>query len=316
MSAVVMCVGVVSLWADGKKPNRPSQNPGSGKLHIAHDQTVSSSNQKNGKGGNQKAVPVEGKDFDFELKLMTGFVSSRAVPVKMKWIPAGTFQMGSTKATDPDRYDDETLHIVTLTKGYWLMETEVTQEMYYAVMGWGRGTAYFPDPKNPMETVRWGDAYDFCRAIGKNSMLMASNNLSGFEFRLPTEAEWEYACRAGTTTAVYVNYGDRNRELDAIAWWAVNSDNATRNVRQKLPNAWGLYDMIGNVSEWCWDWRDAYPTGSVTDPKGPSEGSNRMIRGSSWARDAASARSAKRFMDDPGLRSDGLGFRPVLSRVR
>lgn len=129
------------------------------------------------------------------------------------------------------------------------METEVTQAMYYAVMGRGRGTAYFPDPKNPMERVRWVDAYDFCRAIGKNSQVTAFYDLSGFAFRLPTEAESKYACRAGTTTAVYMDYGDRNKELDAIAWWDWNSGNATRNVRRKLPNAWGFYDMIGNVEE-------------------------------------------------------------------
>ncbi len=224
--------------------------------------------------------------------------------------------MGSTEATDPDRNADETPHTVTLTQGYWLMETEVTQEMYYAVMGWGWGTAHFPDPKNPMEQVTWGEASFFCRRIGKNPLLMASNNLSGFEFHLPTEAEWEYACRAGTTTAVYVNYGDRNRELDAIAWWNWNSGNATRNVRQKLPNAWGLYDMIGNVWEWCWDRYGAYPTGSVTDPTGPSSGSFLVCRGGGWFSVAGLVRSAFRSWNDPGNRDNGLGFRPALSSVR
>ncbi len=313
MSVVVMCVGVVSLWAGGKKPNLPSAKSGSNKLAIASDQTVSSSNQKKGKTID-KEVPKEGTDFEFALVNYSGF-GDGTIPVKMKWIPAGTFQMGSTEATDPDRFADETPHTVTLTRGYWMMETEVTQEMYHAVMGLGRGRAYFRDPKNPMETVRWGDAYDFCREIGKNSMLTAFFNLSGFEFRLPTEAEWEYACRAGTTTAVYVNYGNQDRELDAIAWWDWNSGNATRNVRQKLPNAWGLYDMIGNVNEWCWDWYDAYPTGSVTDPKGPSTGSFRVFRGGSWFYVAGNVRSAARLRRDPGHRSS-LGFRPALSSVR
>ena len=146
-------------------------------------------------------------------------------------------------------------------------------------------------------------------------MLTAFNDLSGFEFRLPTEAEWEYACRAGTTTAVYVNYGDRNRELGDIAWWDWNSGNATRNVGKKLPNAWGLYDMIGNVWEWCWDRYGFYPTGSVTDPTGPSSGSVRVRRGGSWDCVAGNVRSAARGYD-PGRRFNSLGFRPALSSVR
>ncbi len=318
MSVVVMCVGVFSLWAGGKNPNLPLANSGSNKLGIAYDQTVSSSKPKPGKRGAgqiRKTVPVEGQDFNFGLGNVSGF-GDGTIPVKMKWIPAGTFQMGSTAATDPDRYDDETLHTVTLTKGYWMMETEVTQEMYYAVMGWGRGTAYFRDPKNPMEGVMWRDAYDFCREIVKNSLVTTFFDLSGFEFRLPTEAEWEFACRAGTTTAVYVDYGDRNRELDAIAWWDLNSTNGTRNVRQKLPNARGLYDMIGNVGEWCWDWYDDYPTGSVTDPTGPSSGYFRVNRGGSWLGDAGGSRSALRYGFYPDSRYDNLGFRPALSSVR
>lgn len=320
MAAVVVCVGVVSLSAGGKQPNLPSANSGSTTgRRIAYDQTVSSAKRippRRVSGPIQKTVPVEGQDFVFALENRSGFGDPILQPIVMKWIPAGTFQMGSTAATDPDRDDNETLHTVTLTKGYWMMETEVTQEMYYAVMGWGRGTAYFPDPKNPMEQVRWSDASDFCREIGKNYLLTTFNDLSGFEFRLPTEAEWEYACRAGTTTAVYVNYGDRNRELDAIAWWNWNSGNATRNVRLKLPNAWGLYDMIGNVSEWCWDWYDAYPTGSVTDPKGPGSGSFRVDRGGSWLIVTRGLRSAVRVRYAPDYLNFSLGFRPALSSVR
>ena len=327
MSVVVMCVGVVSLSAGGKQPNLPLPNPGSTKSRIAYDQTVSSAKPKLGFGKGragtlQKTVPVEGLDFEFALRNDSRFGDPIIQPIVMKWIPAGTFQMGSPE-TEEGRNDDETQHTVTLTRGYWMLETEVTQAMYYAVMGWGRGTAHFPDPKNPMESVRWGDAYDFCRAIGKNSMLTAFNDLSGFEFRLPTEAEWEYACRAGTTTAVYVNYGDMKKDLDAIGWYDVNSRNATRNVRQKLPNAWGLYDMSGNVWEWCWDWYDTYPTGSVTDPTGPSPSDRlefRVLRGGCWSIDAWAARSAHRGRSQPEANPNDWnswhGFRPVLSRVR
>ena len=159
MAAVAMCVGVVSLSAGGKQPNPLLPNPGSNKLGIASDQTVSSAKRKLGFGKGragtlQKTVPVEGQDFEFALRNDSGFGDRIIQPIVMKWIPAGTFQMGSTEATDPDRYDDETQHTVTLTRGYWMLETEVTQAMYYAVMGLGRGRAHFPDPKNPMETVR------------------------------------------------------------------------------------------------------------------------------------------------------------------
>ena len=315
MLAVVMCVGGGSLWAGGKKPKPPFQNLGSTKLNVAYDQTVSRSNQKSRNEGIKKTVPEEGTDFGFGLANYSRF-GDTTIPVIMKWIPAGTLQMGSTGATDPDRNSDETQHTVTLTKGYWLMETEVTQEMYYAVMGLGRGVAKFPDPKNPMEQVSWHDASDFCREIGKNSMLTAFFNLSGFEFRLPTEAEWEYACRAGSTTAVYVNYGNRNKELDAIAWYDWNSGNVTHNVRLKLPNAWGLYDMIGNVNEWCSDWYGHYLGVSVVDPTGPSSGHKRVGRGGRWNGSARNSRSAFRFNYGPDGRIGDEGFRPALSRVR
>ena len=326
MAAVLMCVGVVSLSAGGKKPNLPSANSGSTTgRRIAYEQTVSSPTPKPGKGGAvpiQKTVPVEGQDFEFALENRSGY-GDGTIPVKMKWIPAGTFQMGSTAATDPDRFNDELQHTVTLTQGYWMMETEVTQAMYHAVFHpvFWPGLAFFTDPKNPRENVSWDDANHFCREIGKNSLLMASNNLSGFEFRLPTEAEWEHACRAGTTTAVYVDYGDRKKELDAIAWWISNSKNATRNVRQKVPNSWGLYDMLGNVEEWCSDRYDLYPSGSVTNPTGPSSGSRRVARGGSWS-DGAGWNNGERFVRSacrnrlgPGERRNNLGFRPVLSRV-
>ncbi len=153
MAAVAMCVGVVSLWAGGKKPNLPLANSGSNQLGIASDQTVSSAKRKAANRGIQKTVPVEAQDFEFALRNDSGFGDRIIQPIVMKWIPAGTFQMGSPE-TEENRYDDETQHTVTLTRGYWMLETEVTQAMYYAVMGLGRGRAHFPDPKNPMETVR------------------------------------------------------------------------------------------------------------------------------------------------------------------
>jgi formylglycine-generating enzyme required for sulfatase activity len=142
---------------------------------------------------------------------------------------------------------------------------------------------------------------------------------------LPSEAEWEYACRAGTTTAVYYNVGDRHRELDAIAWWNWNAGDKTHPVKQKLPNAFGLYDMIGNVWEWCFDWYGDYPSGDVTDPKGPNseEGYLRVYRGGGWGSGGSwdvdlsgNPRSACRAKYVPSYLFSNLGFRPALSPVR
>ena len=253
--------------------------------------------------------PVEGKDFVFDLHKGAG---QPIPPVVMKWIPAGKFQMGSAIRTDPDRDPGEILHDVTLTRGFWLMETEMTQEVYWAVTE--TYPSRFNDPKNPVDSVNSVEAEDFCKNLG--SQLKQFYNLTGFEFRLPTEAEWEYACRAGTTTAVYVNYRDRGNELNEIAWWSGNAGKAPHHVRQKSPNAWGLYDMIGNVDEWCSDWFSSYPTGSVIDPKGPSSGSSRVHRGGCWNLGPEWARSASRTSDGPGWRNQNLGFRPAFSRAR
>jgi len=267
--------------------------------------------------------PVEGSDFDGSS---LGLVRNPKGP--FKWIPPGTFQMGSTAATDPDRNDDEIPHTVTLTQGFWLLDHEVTQQEYRAIKGYN--PSGFPDQPlivnrygllRPVEMVTWHDAVDFCNKLTEKDRKegrIAPNQ----EYRLPSEAEWEYACRAGTSGAVYVDYKDPNKELDAIAWWDGNvyknwlNEGSTGPVKQKLPNAFGLYDMIGNVWEWCSDWYGDYPSGDVTDPKGSSWGPNRVIRGGSCYYDARYARSACRVRNDPGDWYSDTGFRPALSSVR
>jgi len=187
---------------------------------------------------------------------------------------------------------------VVLTRGFFLAETECTQGQWEAVMG--GNPSNFKGVDRPVEQVSWSEAVEYCREL--TTKQRAERILpEGWEWRLPTEAEWEYAARAGTT-------GARHGELNAIAWYDGNSGNQTRPVKQKAPNAWGLHDMIGNVWEWCSDWYGDYPTRSVTDPTGPSSGSNRVGRGGSWRAGARNARSADRDND--------LGFRPALSSVR
>jgi len=223
----------------------------------------------------------------------------------VRWVPRGRFSMGSP-SSEPDRYSDEVQHEAVLTRGFFLAETECTQGQWESVM---RGNpSHFKGSDRPVEGVSWGEAVEYCRKL--TAKQRAEGILAeGWEWRLPTEAEWEYAARAGTT-------GARYGELDAIAWWSGNSGSETHAVSQKAANAWGLQDMIGNVWEWCSDWSGDYPTGSVTDPAGPNSGSGRVRRGGCWGNDAGLARSACRSRRDPGYRYSLLGFRPALSLVR
>lgn len=226
-------------------------------------------------------------------------------PPGFVWIDPGTFVMGSPQ-TEWGRQSDETQHTVTLTQGFWISDHEVTQAEYQAVMQ--SNPSYQPHRDDfPVAQVSWNAAIAYCQKLtelerggGRITVQRA--------YRLPTEAEWEYAARAGTTGLAY---GDH----DAIAWFSGNSGNQVHAVRSKQPNAWGLYDMLGSVFEWCSDYYDAYPTGAVVNPKGPSLGSRRVIRGGCWVDGAGSARSACRARNFPD-QCNTTGFRPVLSEVR
>jgi formylglycine-generating enzyme required for sulfatase activity len=225
--------------------------------------------------------------------------------ISVRWIPDGRFRMGSP-SSERWRDSDEVEHEVVFSRGFFLAETECTQGQWEAVMGSNPST--FKGKDRPAEQVSWDDAMKFCReltAVQRQEGVLPE----GWEWRLPTEAEWEYAARAGTT-------GARHGELDAIGWYETNSGSETHGVKGKQANAWGLYDMIGNVWEWCGDWYGDYLTGSDTDPTGPGSGSNRVGRGGSWFNDARLARSAHRSRGGPGIRNDNLGFRPALSSVR
>jgi len=192
-------------------------------------------------------------------------------------------------------------HEVTLTTPFHMSTHEVTQEQYQQVMG--VNPSHFKGPRLPVEMVSWEDAVAFCKKVSEKT---------GQTVRLPTEAEWEHACRAGTTTMYYT--GDTKADLDRVAWYGANSKETTHPVGQKAANAWGLHDMHGNVWEWCLDLGQEYcsPAAAV-DPQGPSDGQYRVVRGGSWHfDDAGYCRSASRLGYDPGYRDPRFGFRVVV----
>jgi formylglycine-generating enzyme required for sulfatase activity len=209
-------------------------------------------------------------------------------------VQPGRFAMGSASGAG----DELPVHEVVLTRPFRLQVTEVTQGQWRAVMGTNPSRFGACGDTCPAESVSWDDAQAF---IGR------LNSLTGHQFRLPTEGEWEFAARAGTV-------GDDAEQIDRIGWYAGNAGGGTRPVRQQAPNAWGLYDMNGNVWEWVQDYYAPYDAASLTDPTGPASGEYRALRGGSWFDGAESARSAAREGLSPAFRNDAVGVRLVRER--
>jgi len=236
---------------------------------------------------------------------------TNSIGMELVEIPAGKFTMGSPE-DEKDHHEDEAQVRVTLTQPFGLGKTEVTQGQWKEVRGtepWD-GQKYIKSDKDcPATFVTWDDATEFCKkltAIEREAGTLKANE----EYRLPTEAEWEYACRAGTTTAF--SFGDDESKLGEYAWFKDSALNYAPKVGLKKSNPWGLHDMHGNVWEWCSDWADSTLQGG-TDPVGPEEGSLRVGRGG-WGRDPGRCRSADRGGIDPSLRNDSLGFRVARSQ--
>ena len=216
------------------------------------------------------------------------------VTMKMVLIRPGKFMMDEEKAQ----------HEVTISKPFYMGVTEVTQAQYEAVMG--TNPSHFKGATNPVEMVSWNDATEFCKKLSEKTRQAV---------RLPTEAEWEYACRAGSKTRFC--FGDADEGLGDYAWYRANSGDTPHPVGQKKPNAWDLFDMHGNLWEWCADWYGDYPKGAATDPTGPASGQYRVLRGDSWSNlgNPMFCRSAARSWFAPyrDFRSDdNVGFRIAL----
>lgn len=222
------------------------------------------------------------------------------------FISPGTFIMGSPE-TELGRSEDELPHEVTITHGFFLQATPVAQGQWKAVMGNNPSRFSPKGDDHPVESVSWYDCQKFIERL---------NSSGEYVYRLPTEAEWEYACRAGKLSScsegeIIELFCDHDPNLAAVGWYCGNSDRATHPAAQKKPNPWGLYDLHGNVLEWCQDWYGPYPATPQTDPKGPITGPGRVIRGGSWFSNAKSCRAAARFHWSPNAKSDFIGFRLV-----
>ena len=224
------------------------------------------------------------------------------VEFPFRWCPPGTFMMGSP-ASEQERGQNETQHQVTLSRGFWMLETEVTLEMWGSVMGNSPNAR--KGEKFPVETVSWNNCLEYVQKLDGLNVAPAD-----YRFALPTEAQWEYACRAGTTTPF--SFG-----------MTIDRDNVnfgknlgkTMEVGSYPANAWGLHDMHGNVWEWCMDWYGVYPVGDAINPEGASSGSNRVLRGGGWFHVAGDCRSAVRRDREPSVRNNAVGLRLALIRV-
>jgi formylglycine-generating enzyme required for sulfatase activity len=241
---------------------------------------------------------------------------TNSIGMKLVLIPAGEFLMGSPDEDKDAFAEEKPRHRVKITRPFYLGVHEVTQDQYRAVMGQNPSDFKGSDDL-PVEQVSWLDAVTFCNALSEREQRTPFYRIDGTEvtavggngYRLPSEAEWEYACRAGSTTSH--PFGDDARDLGEHAWYTENSGSKTHPVGRKRPNAWGLYDTLGNVWEWCSDGYDGdfYKQSPIDDPAGPSRATDRVIRGGSWATGPRLLRSAFRYRYVPGYRDFILGFR-------
>jgi formylglycine-generating enzyme required for sulfatase activity len=258
-------------------------------------------------------------------QVLTGGTPAGIVPANMILVEGGTFQMGSTNGG----YNEKPVHRVTV-KSFYMGKYEVTQKEWTEVMGttMGQQKAMLGSPDSqlrgvgdnyPIYYVNWYEAVEYCNRLslkeglnpayrGSGDSIACDFNASGY--RLPTEAEWEYAASGGNKTFLSYAYPGGN-SVDRVAWYYGNSGNSAHPAGTKQANDLGLYDMGGNVGEWCWDWYGSYGGGTRNSPTGPSSGTNRVVRGGSWRSSAGSVRSANRNSSTPSIRYSDLGFRLV-----
>lgn len=273
------------------KPKAKPKTEQAAKPTPAKKQTNQSSKPNNGQRSN--AASSSTSTAKLNLKNLTS---------NMVYVPGGTFTMGATSEQGSDADSDEKpTHSVTVSS-FYICKYEVTQALWKAVMG--SNPSSFKGDNLPVETVSWDDCQTFIRKL---------NALTGKNFRLPTEAEWEFAARGGNNSRGYKYAGSNN--IGDVAWYDDNSGDKTHVVGTKSPNELGLYDMSGNVWEWCQDWKGSYSSASQTNPTGASSGSDRVLRGGGWHGDGEYCRSSCRVKMRPDSHNNGRGLRLVLSQL-
>jgi formylglycine-generating enzyme required for sulfatase activity len=254
--------------------------------------TLATAQESNPAGGNTKSLP---KEYTADL--------GGGVKMEMVLIPAGEFMMGSPDSDRSASNDEKPQHRVRITQPFYIGKYPVTQEQWTAIMG--NNPSLFKGPKNPVEWVSWNDCLRFLRRL--------NDKAGGGKWQFPTEAQWEYACRAGSTT-IYC-FGDDEAGLADYGWYDKISGGKSHPVGEKKPNAWGLYDMNGSIWQWVLDWYDPtyYAHSPTDDPTGPATGTERVSHGGSWSSPARSARSANHGRIEPDHHGSHLGFRAVLA---
>ena len=292
----VSVLAVLLMFLPGCVPETDGEPLSGG--HAARRQTPSTDGQT------ETPDLVEATGRMSAEQLAVGLPVVNTVGMLLMPIPAGEFMMGSQ---NPGHGLCRPVHRVTLSEPFYLSAHEVTQQQYRQVMDQELDSddSRTKGPQNPVENISWEAATEFCRRLSE----LKEEQASGHVYRLPTEAEWEYACRAGTVTRF--SFGDDSSQLSEYGWFAENADSMTHPVGQKKPNAWGLYDMHGNVWEWCSDWYGPYQSEGVVDPTGPELGILRVDRGGGWTYDDWYCESAIRGWLAPTLKSNLVGFRVV-----
>ena len=272
-------VGYIMTGLSKKPESRPSSC-----MSVLGDESSYAGNRTNGICFSGHAKLSAGDTIAIELK--------NGINIRMAYCPPGEFVMGSP-VDEVYRGTNEAQHRVQLTRGYWIGQYLVTQEQWQIVMG--VNVSYFIGDRLPVDQVNWNECQEFVKRL---------NAYTNFEMRLPTDAEWEYACRAGS-----VGQFSGNGVLDDMGWYDKNSDETTHPVGMKLPNAWGIYDMHGNVWEWCNDWYSDNILENTINPTGPETGDERVMRGGAWDCFYRECRSARRFRCHPNKRDYFYGFR-------
>jgi len=315
-------VSDATVWINDKKMGTGTLNfrqiqPGIHRIKVERDGYLPYQTSVEIKEGETKELPVylakpEPKPEPVAESVSPGKKIINSIGMEFVYIPPGTFMMGSPE-NEPGRENDEKQHRVTLTKSFYMQTTEVTQGQWKAVMG--NNPSYFKNCGDncPVEQVSWNDVQDFMEKLKLKD---------GRTYRLPTEAEWEYACRAGSDTpfvfgnCASADQANYNGDYPLSGCSKGKYRGQTIPVASFTPNAWGLYDMHGNICEWCQDWYGNYLSDSVTDPIGSPSGSTRVARGGRWNDYAKFCRSANRYKNSSGNRNNFLGIRLVLPSGR